>query len=97
MTQGTLAKMTNLSRSHIAAIEADAYNPSLLTLQSIAEVLRVPVSALIDETFLNLNENINMSSDLLEVIKGFNNLDFNSRQRLLGYLDGLLETSNAKK
>ena len=41
MTQVELAKATNLSRSYIGDIEKDRYNPSVSTLQAIANALGV--------------------------------------------------------
>lgn len=49
LTQAELAKKTNLSRSHIGAIETNRYNPSLSTLGVIAEAVGVPVSTLVGE------------------------------------------------
>lgn len=47
LTQQELAKLTNLSRSYIAGLERNAYNPSLSTLQAIAQVLSVSVDVLL--------------------------------------------------
>lgn len=47
LTQDELAKKTNLSRSHIGAIETNRYNPSLSTLNSIAKAVNVDVSKLV--------------------------------------------------
>ena len=92
LTQNELATMTRMSRSHIAAIEIDAYNPSLITLQRIAEVLRIPTSNLVEdidngetnETDRELNE------EQLKLLVKFKKLDSEKQQRLLGYLDALL-------
>lgn len=47
LTQMELAKKTNLSRSYIGDIEIDRYNPSISTLQSIAEATGVTASFLL--------------------------------------------------
>ena len=47
LTQQELANLTNLSRSYIAGLERNAYNPSLSTLQAIAQVLSVSVDVLL--------------------------------------------------
>lgn len=47
LTQQELAQLTNLSRSYIAGLERNAYNPSLSTLQAIAQVLSVSVDVLL--------------------------------------------------
>lgn len=57
LTQDELAKKTNLSRSHIGAIELGRYNPSLSTLASIAEAVDTPVSNLVGNNgFLPVKE-----------------------------------------
>ena len=107
LTQEKLGQMTNLSRSYIAAIEIDAYNPSLNTLQSIAEVLRVSVSSLIEERQNEdlskilggggVKNNFNLNDVQIKLLIGFNKLDLKNQQRLLGYIDALLEMSEVKK
>ena len=107
LTQEKLGQMTNLSRSYIAAIEIDAYNPSLMTLQRIAEVLRVSVSSLIEEqeseglsNFLGggvLTNDFKLNEEQIILLIGFSKLDLKNRQRLLGYIDALLEMTEAKK
>lgn len=47
LTQDELAKKTNLSRSHIGAIETNRYNPSLSTLNLIAKAVNVNTSELV--------------------------------------------------
>jgi transcriptional regulator with XRE-family HTH domain len=49
LTQSELAQRANMSRSYLADVERDRYNPSVDTLKSIASALDVPVSALIGE------------------------------------------------
>ena len=46
LTQVQLADKANLSRSYLADIERDRYNPSLSTLESVAGALGVQVSAI---------------------------------------------------
>lgn len=49
LTQFALGEISKLSRSYIADIERDRYNPSLDTLQTIANALGVSVSTIIGE------------------------------------------------
>ncbi|CAF1735643.1 MULTISPECIES: helix-turn-helix domain-containing protein [Bacillus] len=49
LTQVQLADKANLSRSYLADIERDRYNPSLSTLESVAGALGVQVSAIVSE------------------------------------------------
>ncbi|HIU64431.1 MAG TPA: helix-turn-helix domain-containing protein [Candidatus Avacidaminococcus intestinavium] len=47
LTQEALAKLTALSRSYIAGIERNVYNPSLATLSAIASNLEISVDFLL--------------------------------------------------
>jgi transcriptional regulator with XRE-family HTH domain len=49
MTQMELAKKANISRSYLADVERNRYNPSFDTLKAIASALNVPISSLIGE------------------------------------------------
>jgi transcriptional regulator with XRE-family HTH domain len=49
LTQAELAQRANMSRSYLADVERDRYNPSVDTLKAIASALEVPVSALLGE------------------------------------------------
>jgi transcriptional regulator with XRE-family HTH domain len=49
MTQVELAQKANISRSYLADVERNRYNPSLDTLKAIASALNVPVNSLIGE------------------------------------------------
>ncbi|RTE09310.1 helix-turn-helix domain-containing protein [Paenibacillus whitsoniae] len=49
LTQVELAEKSSLSRSYLADIEGDRYNPSVETLKSIAEALNIPTHHLLDE------------------------------------------------
>lgn len=55
LTQEELAKKTNLSRSHIGAIETNRYNPSISTLEVIAKAVGVSASQLVGEEMPSLN------------------------------------------
>lgn len=58
ITQSELAKKTHLSRSHIGAIECDKYNPSISTLEAIANALNTPI-----ETFVSDDDNKELKID----------------------------------
>jgi len=49
LTQAELAEQANLSRSYLADIERNRYNPSVDTLKSIANALHINLSLLIEE------------------------------------------------
>jgi len=46
LTQVKLAKNAGISRSYLADVEANRYNPSLSTLMNVAQVLGIVVSCL---------------------------------------------------
>ncbi|ODS08331.1 Repressor LexA [Bacillus velezensis] len=52
LTQVQLAEKANLSRSYLADIERDRYNPSLSTVEAVAGALGVQVSAIVGEETL---------------------------------------------
>ena len=49
LTQVDLAKKSNISRSYLADIERDRYNPSIDTLTNIAKSLNVSLSKLVND------------------------------------------------
>jgi transcriptional regulator with XRE-family HTH domain len=49
LTQNELALKANISRSYLADVEGDRYNPSLDTLEAIAKALGVSVSSILGE------------------------------------------------
>lgn len=60
MTQVQLADKANMSRSYLADLEGDRYNPSLNTLKAIAAALNIEVSEIIKnnepDAFIEDNE-----------------------------------------
>lgn len=50
LTQNELARLANMSRSYLADVENNRYNPSLSTLENIADVLGVPLDRLTGES-----------------------------------------------
>ncbi|SFM40510.1 helix-turn-helix transcriptional regulator [Pelosinus propionicus] len=49
LTQGQLAELANMSRSYVADIERDRYNPSVDTLKTIAQALEIGTNLLLGE------------------------------------------------
>lgn len=73
MTQHVLAEKANISRSYLGDIENGRYNPSINTLESIADVLGVSLDRLLGESAGSIIENrlneLNMTlSDLAEQV-----------------------------
>ncbi|GED35000.1 helix-turn-helix transcriptional regulator [Brevibacillus centrosporus] len=49
LTQAMLADKANMSRSYLADVERDRYNPSVDTLKAIADALNIPLTQLLDD------------------------------------------------
>ncbi|MFB0840992.1 helix-turn-helix domain-containing protein [Paenibacillus oleatilyticus] len=49
LTQVELAERAKMSRSYLADIEADRYNPSVDTLKTVADALEIPIHILLGE------------------------------------------------
>ncbi|MCW5193118.1 Repressor LexA [Bacillus amyloliquefaciens] len=62
LTQVQLAEKANLSRSYLADIERDRYNPSLSTLEAVAGALGIQVSAIVGEETLIKEEQTEYNS-----------------------------------
>lgn len=92
LTQQELAELSKLSRSYIADVERDRYNPSVDTLQTIASALGIKPSALMgEEEPLNESKMIKLDMTTVEMIKipvygeiraGYNSL---AQQDIIGY------------
>nr|AAC27928.1 thermosensitive mutant immunity repressor [Bacillus phage phi105] len=62
LIQVQLAEKANLSRSYLADIERDRYNPSLSTLEAVAGALGIQVSAIVGEETLIKEEQAEYNS-----------------------------------
>ncbi|MDU5108854.1 MAG: helix-turn-helix transcriptional regulator [Clostridium sp.] len=76
LTQVELAKKSNISRSYLADIENDRYNPSLETLKALSYSLNVNLSDIVSEknesnTNLNQRDKKSINNDLKELIDEF--------------------------
>lgn len=65
ITQNELAEKTHLSRSHIGAIECDKYNPSISTLEAIANALNTPIETFVSDN----NEKLEIDEETKELAK----------------------------
>lgn len=63
LTQYQLSESVNLSRSYVADLERDRYNPSVETLETIAKALKIKISDLIE----NENPDSHEESELAEI------------------------------
>lgn len=92
LTQLELAQLSNLSRTYVADVERNRYNPSVDTLQAIAQALGVKPSILMgDEEPLNESKTIQLDMKTVEMVKipiygeiraGYNSL---AQQDIIGY------------
>lgn len=57
-TQVQLAKKSTISRSYLADMEADRYNPSIETLKRIARTLNMDISGLISDDEVDTNDEL---------------------------------------
>lgn len=88
LTQVELSKIANISRSYLADIENDRYNPSIETLKSIANGLSVSLSDIVsDETKKDTNltekDQKSISIDLKKLMD-----EFRSGTEKTAYYDG---------
>lgn len=83
LTQKGLAEKANISRSYLADVENDRYNPSLDVLNSIANSLNLKVSDLLDDESKDAPINFNTPEDAMRfileqpAIMGFGGFDIN--------------------
>ncbi|WP_182103750.1 helix-turn-helix domain-containing protein [Niallia taxi] len=75
LTQVQLAEKANMSRSYLADLERNRYNPSLDTLTAIADALNINLSNLIDDEKpfnpeLNENDEKDIQKELQKMIDG---------------------------
>lgn len=84
LTQKDLALKVHLSRSYLADLENNRYNPSIDTLDAISKALQVPVTYLMGESAKSIIDNklteLNMTTEELSEKSGvpklfFENLD----------------------
>ncbi len=78
LTQLKLASEAGISRSYLADVENNRYNPSLDTLHSIANSLSVPVSELLGEEEVKITSTENIDKIVKE----------NKLQTLAAHFDG---------
>lgn len=67
LTQKELAEKCNMSRGYLADLESDRYNPSIDTLQTIADALQVSIHCFFDDEVIN-NPPIKKYDDTTEEI-----------------------------
>lgn len=76
-TQQQVADKANISRSHYASLESDKYNPSIDTLNSIANILNIDIAVL-----FNKNKNSIIIDDKKDLLNN-NNDDIGKRLKEL--------------
>lgn len=95
LTQTKLAENAGISRSYLADVEADRYNPSLKTLIVLAQALGITVSCLIEESNPDTSSNvvapIAPNHLATTIAANFENMDFTEEETkeihdFIGYL-----------
>ncbi|MCO5387844.1 MAG: helix-turn-helix transcriptional regulator [Desulfosporosinus sp.] len=89
LTQVRLAEMAGISRSYLADVEANRYNPSLGTLMDVALALNIPSSCLLDDKEIDFSNLIRSCKQ-----KG---LSLNSLGELLGIPQDSLDLIRSNK
>lgn len=68
LTQKRLAEKANISRSYLADVENDRYNPSLEVLSSIANSLNLKISDLLNDENKDIHINFSTPEDAMRFI-----------------------------
>ncbi|WP_211746396.1 helix-turn-helix transcriptional regulator [Paenibacillus sp. Marseille-Q4541] len=71
LTQLQLAEKTNLSRSYVADLERNRYNPSVETLEAFAKVLNIKISDLIESKNPDLHEESELADIPIEKLNQY--------------------------
>lgn len=89
LTQSQLAELANMSRSYVADIERDRYNPSVDTLKAIAKALEIGTNLLLGEntsteisSSLSPKEERDIARDLEKMLSNLEN------QEAMSFYDG---------
>ncbi len=85
LTQVKLAENAGISRSYLADVEANRYNPSLATLMELAQALGIAVSCLLDDReidFRNLTQACQEKGVSLEALSESLKLPKDSLERI---------------
>ena len=94
ITQIQLADMTHLSRGYIGAVKIGTYNPSLATLQSIAEALNVPVGNFLEEEKVATD---GFNDDEIRLIENYRELSADNQKTLWSVIAAFLTQQAATK
>lgn len=89
LTQVKLAEKAGISRSYLADVESDRYNPSLSTLMDVALALNVPSSCLLDDKEIDFR-------NLIQLCKKAG-ISLNSLAEFLGISQDSLDLINSNK
>lgn len=87
ISQKRLADKADLTQQHISRIEQGANTPSIETLVKLSEALCVSI-----DDMVNTNDNITNRRDLI-ILEKIKILNENNKNKVLGYIDALLDIS----
>lgn len=92
-TQKILADMSNMSRSYLADIEKDRYNPSLDTLKSIARALNISINDLLEDNNYECAPVELIEDDFKGMIEKIKKLSKEDREKIRKMID-IFEENN---
>ena len=99
LTQNELASRANISRSYLAGVETEKYNPSIDTLNSIAAALNVSTSFLMEEVDLKRGIIASIYNDYPEssldrIVSRYNELNEENRSIIDQMIEKLIKSQS---
>lgn len=87
LTQKKLAEKATISRSYLADVENNRYNPSLDVLQSIASALGISTQQLFKDNLEEKDEIDQLEDDIKLILSKVKKISKNDREKLLKMID----------
>lgn len=92
-TQKVLSDMSNISRTYLADVEKDRYNPSLDTLKSIANALNISINNLLEDNSIECKTSELIQDDFKIMIEKLKKLNKKDREKIEKMIDIFLENN----
>lgn len=87
LTQKELAEKANISRSYLADVENNRYNPSLDVLQSIASALGISAQQFFKGNLKEKDEIDEIEEDIKLILKKIKKISKSDREKILKMID----------
>lgn len=91
LTQIELANKVSISRSYLADVEHNRYNPSLEVLKSIAKALDTPISDLMDEKSQQQYEIDLLEDDVKGIINKLQHTEPSKRKKIAKMIEQMID------